>query len=307
MRARYLGLLLLHPLDGEIIGHCFLSPRSVAGMCGTPHYWYETDGPFHPFVMSLLSCSHGRCCCCLYPRLRPSVRPLPCFIASISDDDRAYQNDTTTTTVHMDLLSEITSNDDDDQHALRFILPPFSEANDRLHLFTCAFFFSSFFPPPPPFQSARWRMAAAHCLSCRNSNHALSVTLRAPSFAWSGCLFVILSLALNVYTQHADETTAAAGGTRVAYLHITCITQLVCDDDDGRDVDGDESSQRQTDPPNISLLIYTYGTAMWTIEKNKTKDNFPHFWVCLLSWWVLRQWWRATPTIFFYLWLDIWV
>ena len=90
--------------------------------------------------MSLLSCSHGRCCCCLYPRLRPSVRPLPCFIASISDDDRAYQNDTTTTTVHMDLLSEITSNDDDDdQHALRFILPPFSEANDRLHLFTCAF------------------------------------------------------------------------------------------------------------------------------------------------------------------------
>ena len=43
----------------------------------------------------------------------------------------------------MDLLSEITSkDDDDDQHALRFILPPFSEANDRLHLFTCAFFFS---------------------------------------------------------------------------------------------------------------------------------------------------------------------
>ena len=46
----------------------------------------------------------------------------------------------------------------------------------------------------------------------------------------------------------------------------------MCDDDDGRDVDGDESSQRQTDPPNISLLVYTYGTAMWTIEK-KTKQR----------------------------------
>ena len=46
----------------------------------------------------------------------------------------------------------------------------------------------------------------------------------------------------------------------------------MCDDDDGRDVDGDESSQRQTDPPNISLLVYTYGTAMWTIEK-KTKQK----------------------------------